>query len=167
MKITNLSPLLIFAILFIFFTYKALAPTKNSLMTKPLNLKVELSQLISIFSNKPLKEPKQKYIINIFSSWCTHCRITHNELLHLAKYKNIKIIGIAWKDTKENINKMLQEEGNPYQDIAFADDQFILHLGIASIPETFIVNSDNIVEFKISGTISQGVLENGIYPAFK
>jgi cytochrome c biogenesis protein CcmG/thiol:disulfide interchange protein DsbE len=54
-------------------------------------------------------------LINFFASWCAPCRIEHKYLLNLAKeQKKIKIIGINFKDKKNNAIKFLEELGNPY-----------------------------------------------------
>ena len=42
----------------------------------------------------------EKFLINIFSSWCAPCRDEHKYLLKF-KNSNIKIIGINYKDSKK------------------------------------------------------------------
>ena len=56
-------------------------------------------------------------IINIFASWCAPCRIEHKVLKSYSE--KYDIVGIAYKDSEENVNKFLMELGNPYEKIFY------------------------------------------------
>ena len=101
---------------------------------------------------------KNKYtLINFFASWCAPCRTEHRYLLSLSsKNKEIKIIGVNFKDKKVNANDFLKELGNPYEFVGKdADGKNSILFGIYGIPESILVNNELIVIKKIIGPIDQ------------
>ena len=100
------------------------------------------------------------YLLNIWSSWCVPCRQEHSILIDLSNNKNLKLIGINYKDKKENAKKFLEELGNPY-DIILKDINGTksIYLGAYGVPETFIIDSELNILRKYIGTLN---LENEI-----
>ena len=96
---------------------------------------------------------KNKYtLINFFASWCAPCRTEHKYLLSLSnKNKEIKIVGINFKDKKINANNFLKELGNPYGFVGEdADGKTSILFGIYGIPESILLNNELIVIKRLS-----------------
>jgi cytochrome c biogenesis protein CcmG/thiol:disulfide interchange protein DsbE len=73
---------------------------------------VEINNDDQYVSEKNLKKNKFT-LINFFASWCAPCRAEHKYLLKLSnENKEIKIIGINFKDKKNNAINFLKELGN-------------------------------------------------------
>ena len=87
--------------------------TKKLIGSKISNFQlIELNNYDQYISEEDLK--KNKYtLINFFASWCAPCRTEHKYLLNLTD-KKIKLIGVNFKDKKNNANNFLEELGNPY-----------------------------------------------------
>ena len=68
-------------------------------------------------NSKDIFNKNSYYLLNIWASWCTPCRNEHPFLISLNKNENIKIIGLNYKDNKNNAEKFLNELGNPYSTI--------------------------------------------------
>ena len=101
---------------------------------------------------------KNKYtLINFFASWCAPCRTEHKYLLNLLnKNKEIKIIGINFKDKKFNVNNFLNELGNPYNFVGKdIDGKISILFGIYGIPESILINNELTVIKKIIGPIDE------------
>ena len=96
-------------------------------------------------------------LINFFASWCAPCRTEHKYLLNLSNSKKeIKIIGINFKDKKINANNFLSELGNPYDFVGKdIDGKTSILFGIYGIPESILINNELIVIKKIIGPIDE------------
>ena len=134
----------------------------NNYDTKSLiGNKISNFQLSSIYnnefiSNQVLKENKFT-LINFFASWCTPCRAEHKYLLNLSnENKEIKIIGINFKDKKNNAINFLKELGNPYDFVGKdIEGRISISFGIYGIPESILIDNDLTVIKKIVGPIDQ------------
>ena len=96
-------------------------------------------------------------LINFFASWCAPCRTEHKYLLKLSRErKEIKIIGVNFKDKKSNAINFLEELGNPYSFVGKdSEGRISILFGIYGIPESILVDSNLTVIKKIVGPIDQ------------
>ncbi len=108
----------------------------------------------NIYTNEDLK--KNDYtLINFWASWCAPCRVEHPYLMQLSKEKNLKILGVNFKDKKINASKFLNELGNPYNDLAkdMTGKQSV-NFGIYGIPESILVNNETMILKKFIGPLN-------------
>jgi cytochrome c biogenesis protein CcmG/thiol:disulfide interchange protein DsbE len=107
----------------------------------------------------------QVVLLNVFATWCEPCKAEHTLLMKLAQDRVVAIYGIAWRDTPEKIIHWLNEAGNPYQAVAQdASGKSTVMLGLAGIPETFVMDKRNIVKFKLDGPITEEIMQTKIIP---
>ena len=138
MKFLRILPVILFLILSYFLYWKIThikeaKELSSALIDKKLpNLELEYLEgkflLRDILGEKP-------FIINYFASWCAPCRLEHKVL---TKYsKDIIVVGVAYKDSKQNIKTFLEELGNPYS-ILLLDEwgRAAINLGLYGVPET-------------------------------
>ena len=108
-----------------------------------------------IISETDLK--KNNFIlINFWASWCGPCLIEHPFLLKLNNEKNLKLVGVNFKDKKNNALNFLNQHGNPYH--LLAKDSLGKHsvnFGIYGIPESILVNKNLVILKKFIGPISE------------
>ena len=105
---------------------------------------------------------KSRYtLINFWASWCAPCRIEHPYLMQLSKEKNLKILGVNFKDKKINASKFLNELGNPYYYMAkdITGKQSV-NFGIYGIPESILINNETIVLKKFVGPLNEQNLDD-------
>ena len=117
---------------------------------------IEINNINQYISEEDLKKNKFT-LINFFASWCAPCRTEHKYLLSLtSKNKDIKIVGINFKDKKKNAINFLEELGNPYNFVGKDEDGKISILfGIYGIPESILIDSNLTVIKKIVGPIDR------------
>ena len=151
-------------IIFILFVLFNSLFENNNYIPKKTN-KIENIQIEEFYSgnNFKLKElfGNEKYIIiNIWASWCIPCRQEHKFIKNISEINNLKLIGLNYKDNKNNAQKFLDELGNPY-DIILKDENGTksIFLGAYGVPETFIIDKELNILRKYIGPIN---LENEI-----
>ena len=107
-----------------------------------------------IYTSEDFK--KSRYtLINFWASWCAPCRIEHPYLMKLSKEKNLKILGVNFKDKKNNASKFLNELGNPYYYMAKdTKGKQSVNFGIYGIPESILINNETIVLKKFVGPLN-------------
>ena len=94
-------------------------------------------------------------LINFWASWCSPCRIEHPILMKLSEENNLKILGVNFKDKKELARKFLKDLGNPYNFLLKdVEGKESVIFGIYGIPESFLINNDNIIIKKFVGPLS-------------
>ena len=157
MKLLKFIPLIIFLIVSIFLYnkikhQKELEPLSSALIEKKFpSLKIN-----SIDNNDTINDfIKNKFvIINIFASWCAPCRIEHQVLKSFSE--KYTIVGLAYKDSIENIESFLLELGNPYKKVFYDfSGKESINLGLYGVPETFFVNEDSKILYKHVGPINK------------
>ena len=94
-------------------------------------------------------------LINFWASWCGPCRVEHPVLMKLSAENNLDILGVNFKDKKELARKFLKDLGNPYNFLLkdFEGKQSVI-FGVYGIPESLIINDENIIIKKFIGPLS-------------
>ena len=130
--------------------------TKNLIGSKISSFQLPSLRNSNFITDEDLKK-NQFTLINFFASWCAPCRIEHKYLVRLNdQNKNIKIIGVNFKDNKNNALNFLDSLGDPYSFVAKdSDGKASILFGIYGIPESIIINKELEVIKKIVGPIDQ------------
>tara|TARA_B100000586_G_scaffold24365_1_gene16029 strand:- start:1293 stop:1811 length:519 start_codon:yes stop_codon:yes gene_type:complete len=94
-------------------------------------------------------------LLNFWASWCLPCRKEHKNLIILSKNKNLKIIGINFKDNKINAKNFLKEMGNPFFILTTdTKGKKSVNFGVYGIPETILVSQDLTILKKYIGPLN-------------
>jgi len=95
------------------------------------------------------------FVLNVWASWCITCRVEHPFLKEISK--TIPIIGLNYKDEKNNATGWLSKLGDPYI-FSLYDyyGELALDLGVTGAPETFLVHKGRIISHHI-GEVDQKV----------
>lgn len=155
----------IFAIFFFSIFWLGLKKDNNYNTKDLTGGKLTNFQLQSIYNSDLITEENLKQnqftLINFFASWCAPCRLEHKYLMQLTNQKkNIKIVGVNFKDKKKNAKSFLNELGDPYNFVAEdVDGKASILFGIYGIPESILVNEELTIIKKVIGPIDQKKLE--------
>ena len=148
--------LIIFLFLFLLITDRDPSQIPSVLIEK----KVPNFKAKTLLSNKTFSSENNFYneitLVNFFATWCGPCRDEHPYILELSNIKDIKIIGINYKDNADSTIKWFEEMGNPYTEVLKDKNGEIgIEWGIYGIPETFIINKKGIIKYRHPGPITK------------
>ena len=161
-KIIPLFSIIFFLIIFLFF-YKGLQNSniyvpKNTIKKDIPSFKVEIFETNEETTSEAIFKDNKFYLVNIWSSWCIPCRDEHSFLMELKTQKNLKIVGLNYKDNNKKAKTFLNELGSPYEIILSDKDGTIaIEWGAYGVPETFLVFNKKIIK-KIIGPLNQNLL---------
>lgn len=110
----------------------------------------------------------QVWMLNVWASWCSACRLEHPLLVELARRQVLPIYGLNYKDERAAGMQWLRASGNPYVDSLFDAQGLVgIDFGVYGVPETFIVDAAGVVRFKHVGPLTPEVLRLQIEPLVK
>ncbi len=91
--------------------------------------------------------PKDRVsILHFFSSWCVHCRTEYGMMMDLKAQTDLPIIGVAYKDTQEQLVPWLDHMGNLFDEVLYDPKaKMSYEMGVTSIPQTFVVDASGKV----------------------
>ena len=158
-KIIKLSIILliifIVGVFFIGLNKNSIYDTKNLVGQKITKIKLEHFSDNKIITEEDLRK-NNFTLINFWASWCAPCRAEHPILLKLNEEKNLKLLGVNFKDKKNNALEFLKDLGDPYDDLAKDElGKHSINFGIYGIPESILINKDLVIIKKFVGPISK------------
>ena len=110
----------------------------------------------------------QPWILNVFGSWCPSCRVEHHLVTALANSGTIKVVGLNWKDETEDAKQWLQRFGDPYHEILVDyEGDTAINLGVYGAPETFLIDAQGVIRFKLAGVLTEEIIRNDLMPLIK
>ena len=107
-------------------------------------------------------------VVNVWASWCVPCHDEAPLLTQLARDARIRLIGINYKDQPDNARRFLGRYGNPFAAVgADQNGRASIEWGVYGVPETFVVDRDGRIAFKLVGPITPDNLERALKPAIE
>jgi cytochrome c biogenesis protein CcmG/thiol:disulfide interchange protein DsbE len=107
-------------------------------------------------------------LVNVWASWCVPCHDEVPFLDALAKDGRVQMIGINYKDAADNARRFLNRYGNPFaasgQD---SSGRTAIDWGVYGVPETYIVDRDARIAYKLVGPITARNLKGTLMPAIE
>jgi cytochrome c biogenesis protein CcmG/thiol:disulfide interchange protein DsbE len=108
------------------------------------------------------------WMLNVWASWCVSCRIEHPLLVDMARRKVVPIVGLNYKDKRDDGVQWLQKFGNPYVMSAHDFEGKVgIDYGVYGVPETFVIDKQGLIRHKQIGPITPESLEKVILPLLR
>jgi cytochrome c biogenesis protein CcmG/thiol:disulfide interchange protein DsbE len=108
------------------------------------------------------------WMLNVWASWCVSCRIEHPLLVDMARRKVVPIVGLNYKDKRDDGVQWLQKFGNPYVMSAHdVEGKVGIDYGVYGVPETFVIDKQGLIRHKQIGPITPESLEKVILPLLR
>lgn len=106
------------------------------------------------------------YLLNVWATWCPSCKYEHPYLIKLAEM-GVPIYGVNYKDDTDKARKLLEDTGDPYMaNIVDEEGSLIMALGVYGAPETFIVDADGIIRYRLVGVVNEEIWKSTMAPIF-
>jgi cytochrome c biogenesis protein CcmG/thiol:disulfide interchange protein DsbE len=161
-------PLLVFLVVGVFL-FLSLNSDPNKLPSPLVGKKFPIIEGNDFYSNETVKlndlMDNKVALINVWASWCVTCRKEHQVIMNIAKNNSLKLIGINYKDTKNDGEEYLKVMGNPFDEIVFDPNGEIgMELGVYATPETFLISREGLIIHKHIGEITKEIWNENFLP---
>jgi len=104
-------------------------------------------------------------LLNVWGTWCPACRDEHADLMWLAREKNVVIIGLNYKDSRDDALVWLDRLGDPYRKVIYDPKGTLgFDLGVYGAPETFVIDASGVVRYRHVGVVNGEVWEQILLP---
>lgn len=168
MKLSRLLPVGVFGVLVIFLAIgltrdPSVIPTEMIDREMPAFELPELRNQATLVSQADLVG--QVTLVNVFGSWCVACLQEHPTLMQLSRNDTVRIVGINWRDDRDDALAWLAKHGDPYEAIVFdAESELVIEIGVTGAPETFVLDPSGRIRYKQIGPITPEVWTKTIRP---
>jgi cytochrome c biogenesis protein CcmG/thiol:disulfide interchange protein DsbE len=101
-------------------------------------------------------------VLNFWASWCVSCRQEARELetyWQRSREQNVIVLGIAIQDTPEAAKDFAKTHGKTYPIGIDSTGKTSIDYGVSGVPETFIIDSNGVIQHKETGPVTAELLE--------
>ncbi|MEE2762431.1 MAG: DsbE family thiol:disulfide interchange protein [Pseudomonadota bacterium] len=134
-----------------------------------------LGQPVPAFSLEDLDNPGQQLdaslfqgqvqLLNVWGTWCPACRDEHDDLMWLAREQGVSIVGLNYKDNRDDALVWLDRLGDPYStNIYDPQGRLGFDLGVYGAPETFVIDAQGVVRYRHVGVVNKKVWQDTLLP---
>lgn len=103
------------------------------------------------------------WLMNVWASWCVACREEHQYLSQYAK--TVPIIGLNYKDRREDAVLWLGDLGDPYVlSAADLDGRVAIDYGVYGAPESYLIDKSGTIRYKHVGPVTPDVWTEKFLP---
>ncbi|HUP29003.1 MAG TPA: DsbE family thiol:disulfide interchange protein [Usitatibacter sp.] len=108
------------------------------------------------------------WLLNVWASWCVSCRVEHPLLVEMSRGNIVPIVGLNYKDKRDEGKQWLAKFGNPYVLSAYDDEGRVgIDYGVYGVPETFVIDKQGVIRYKQIGPVTPEALEKMILPLIR
>ncbi len=127
------------------------------------------------FSLPALSNPESKFspsemrgkvwLLNVWASWCVSCRDEHPVLVEFSKAQHAPLVGLNYKDRRDDALQWLARFGDPYAlSVVDADGRIGIDYGVYGVPETYVIDKAGIIRYKQIGPVTPDIMAGRIVP---
>jgi len=110
----------------------------------------------------------QVWILNVWASWCPPCLVEHPVVTRIAQSGIAPVVGLNYKDVREEALPWLARNGNPYQlSVYDANGRIAIDYGVYGVPETYVIDRQGVIRYKHIGPLTADVVQQKVEPLLK
>jgi cytochrome c biogenesis protein CcmG/thiol:disulfide interchange protein DsbE len=95
------------------------------------------------------------WVMNVWASWCPPCLVEHPVVSELARSGLVPVVGLNYKDARENALPWLKRNGDPFKVTAYdAAGRIGIDYGVYGVPETYVIDRKGIIRYKHIGPLT-------------
>ena len=108
------------------------------------------------------------WVLNVWASWCPPCLVEHPVVSQMARAGIAPVVGLNYKDTREDALPWLKRNGNPFDVVVFdANGRIGIDYGVYGVPETYVIDRQGVIRYKHIGPLTPEVVGQKIEPMLK
>jgi|SRR5215216_1444667 len=105
------------------------------------------------------------WLLNVWASWCIACGEEHQHLFRYASSGVAPIIGLNYKDRREDALAWLEQLGDPYQlSASDLEGRVAIDYGVYGAPETYVIDKSGTIRHKHVGALTPDVWSQEVLP---
>ena len=105
------------------------------------------------------------WVLNVWASWCPPCLVEHPVVSELARSGIAPVVGLNYKDAREDALPWLKRNGDPFKVIAFdAAGRIAIDYGVYGVPETYVIDRKGIIRYKRVGPLTPEITQKKLRP---
>lgn len=107
-------------------------------------------------------------LVVVWASWCPECVRENPLLIELSQRGIVDVVGLNYKDDRDDALRWLQRFGDPYLAIGQDESGRVgIDWGVYGAPEAFVVDKQGIIRDKYIGSIDMEDLRDRLFPLLK
>jgi cytochrome c biogenesis protein CcmG/thiol:disulfide interchange protein DsbE len=108
------------------------------------------------------------WVLNVWASWCPPCVVEHPVITELARSGIAPVVGLNYKDAREDALPWLLRNGDPYQlSVHDAAGRIAIDYGVYGVPETYVIDQRGVIRYKHIGPVSRETAQRKLQPLLK
>ena len=108
------------------------------------------------------------WMLNVWASWCPPCLEEHPVITELAESGAAPIVGLNYKDGRENALAWLKQNGDPFiVSVRDPAGRVGLDYGVYGVPETYVIDKRGIIRYKHIGPLKPEAAAKKIRPLLR
>ena len=108
------------------------------------------------------------WVLNVWASWCPPCLVEHPVVTALAQSRLAPVVGLNYKDARDDALPWLKRNGDPYEFSVFdLDGRIGIDYGVYGVPETYVIDRRGVIRYKHIGPLTPEASRSKVQPLLK
>lgn len=105
------------------------------------------------------------WLLNVWASWCPPCLVEHPIITDLAKTGGAPIVGLNYKDARDEALAWLTRNGDPFLvNVVDPAGRIGIEYGVYGVPETYVMDKRGIIRYKHIGPLTPEIARDRVRP---